>query len=107
MKTIENKEIAIEESNKFLFTDKDGHFKAPFYKDFLVTALNTKVEGFTLDDMRKRLKVRDIVDGFEPYSRYEIEDADFGTLKEAVSKVEKWKILDKGILEFLEFFEKT
>jgi hypothetical protein len=107
MKIIENKEIAIEESNKFLFTDKDGKFNAPFYKDFLITALNTKIEGFTLDDMRKRLKLRDIVDNFEPFGRHEIEDADFLVLKDAVSKVEKWKILDKGILEFLEFFDKN
>lgn len=74
-------------------------------KNLIISALENPTEGgFSVTEMRNRLKVMDKVHTLNEESTVlELEDAEFDTLKSAVKQV-KWAILDKFIVEFEDSF---
>lgn len=74
-------------------------------KNLIISALENPTEGgFSVTEMRNRLKVMDKIDALNEESTVlELEDAEFDTLKGAVKQV-KWAILDKFIVEFEDSF---
>lgn len=74
-------------------------------KNLIISALENPTEGgFSVTEMRNRLKVMDKVDALNEESTVlELEDAEFETVKNAVKQV-KWAILDKFIVEFEDSF---
>jgi hypothetical protein len=60
-------------------------------------------EGFSTDDMRKRIKILEVLENATDV--ISLEDTDF---QEAVKCVKdmRWGICDKGIIEFCDLFEK-
>lgn len=74
-------------------------------KNLIISALENPTEGgFSVTEMRNRLKVMDKVDALNEESTVlELEDAEFETVKNAVKQV-KWAILDKFIVEFDDSF---
>lgn len=86
MKKIENKKV----------------FEKEKYVDLLDTCNKQLPEGwFSVDEMRKRLKISDILEDKEKKA-YEFEDADFDTLKSLVNGM-KWGILNKEVLDFVDY----
>ena len=75
------------------------------YADLAVLAVkNPPQGGLGPDDMRKRIRILDLVENTEIDQDIEIEDADAETLKTCVSEM-RWAILDRGIMEFCDAVE--
>lgn len=67
-----------------------------FHKELLKTCLNQVPQaGFTPDEMRKRIKVLDVLEKSE--GTLELEDADSEVLKACVKEM-KWALLNKDVL---------
>lgn len=58
-----------------------------------------KQEGFTLEDMRKRFKILDVLE--ESKEEIKLEDSDFETLKEIINK-KRWLVLERDVLKFID-----
>ncbi|OGC68305.1 hypothetical protein A2415_04450 [candidate division WWE3 bacterium RIFOXYC1_FULL_39_7] len=77
------------------------------YADFARTALNnTPQSGFSIDEMRKRMRILDILDkeklGFE---EMDLNNEDIKILKSSVSSM-KWGVIHKDIIAFCDAVEK-
>jgi hypothetical protein len=79
--------------------------KGATYAEMCRTAINNVPrDGFTVDEMRKRLKIMDALDAAKDKAEIDIEDADLATLKHCVSEV-RWIRLDKAILAFVDYIQ--
>lgn len=63
---------------------------------------NPPKDGFTPDQMRKRLRVLDALDGVD--GTIEFEDSDADTVKDCVSTM-RWARMDRELLEFTDAVE--
>lgn len=88
MKTLENKGVE--------FAEDVDYFK------LIESCVNvTPEKGFTVKEMKKRLRVLDALNGDKTA---EIEDADFKVLKNCVEQM-KWAIMHKEIVDFVDYIE--
>jgi len=85
MKTLENRETAL---------DKDKDEKMTYFDLFKVVLENKGQDGFTIQEMRKRLRVMEILE--KGTENAEMEDDDFETLK-ACWDAMKWGIVSKDV----------
>ncbi len=59
-------------------------------------------EGFTVDEMRKRIRLIDATENIGDNKSFEVEDADIEVLKPCV-KAMRWIILHKDLIEFVDY----
>ena len=91
MKTIENKITNL----------MAGEHKLT-YVDLIRICVNTKVDGFSTDEMRKRIRILDKLDIPSPDGNINFEDADFETLKLCIKKM-RWDVIHKDIIAFEDY----
>ena len=88
MKTIENKKLNI----------PGGPGK---YSEFIMICVkNPPQGGYDADEMRKRIKVMDVID--KGGESLEFEDADFECVKLCVKNM-RWAAIHKEILDFIDY----
>lgn len=88
MKTIENKKISI-----------PGDIKK--YSGLITVCVqNPPQGGYDVDEMRKRIKIIDIIE--KGGTALVFEDADFDCLKQCVNSM-RWAYMHKEILNFLDY----
>ena len=95
MKTIENRKTSIRVS--------EAEDKGASYFDLIMVCLNrTPQGGFTLEEMRRRLRVTDKLDPKKKSA--DLEDADFDKLKECVRGM-IWGAMSKELVEFGDYID--
>ena len=95
MKTIENRKMAAAVPGAPETT----------YADMCKTAINNVPrEGFTVDEMRKRLRIMDAIEAAKDQDLITVEDADIAVLKHCVAEI-RWIRLDKAIVEFVDYIQ--
>lgn len=88
MKTVENKNLKIPGD-----VDK--------YSGLIMVCMrNPPQGGYDVEEMRKRIKVMDVLDKGE--ETLEFEDADFECVKQCVKSM-RWASIHKEILEFVDY----
>lgn len=91
MKTVENKTTKIKVSEDKYLT----------YADLLSIVIDKPIrEGITLDEMRRDLRILDVIK--QETETLSFEDKDFEIVKEAV-KSSKWAIRHEDLLEFASY----
>ena len=75
----------------------------PTYADLLKTCLDFSPQGFTVDLMRKRLRVSKAIEGVKAGDEITLEDADYVTAQEAVKAV-IWVGCHPAYVKFAEDF---
>lgn len=84
-------------------TIKNDSFNGTDYKELIKISINNVPnEGFTVDEMRKRIR---ILDSMDKQGDMEFEDADFEIVKQCVNE-QRWIKLDKDILTFVDAINK-
>lgn len=92
MKRIELKETTIKKDEKENIT----------YKDLLNMCVNKPPQGFTVEEMRKRLRLVDVLSKAELV--VDMEDADYTHMKKLVSDMDgSWAIAHKDIIDFVDY----
>ena len=74
------------------------------YAQLMAQCLNGAAEGFSIDEMRRRIRVMDAIekagnDGKE----IELEDHDYQTLVSALDI--RWRLLSREIVEFVDYVQ--
>ncbi|MCK5607124.1 hypothetical protein KAR91_34895 [Candidatus Pacearchaeota archaeon] len=88
MKTVENRKLKI-----------PGGIEK--YSELIMVCMkNPPQGGYDAEEMRKRIKVMDILD--KGGDSLEFEDADFECVKQCVKNM-RWASIHKGILEFIDY----
>lgn len=88
MKTVENKKSEI-----------PGDAKN--YSDLIMLCIkNTPQGGYDVSEMRKRIKIMDILEKGE--NTFEFEDADFKCVQECV-KIMRWGFIHKEFVNFIDY----
>ena len=101
MKSITNRSVV-------LVTKEDGTEDKATIGDLIKAVCRQTPEGgFTIEDVRARMRVVDAVDlAIKSDKAINLEDADHATLLACVQQM-RWGILSKGIIEFNELIEKA
>lgn len=76
--------------------------------DLLKTAINNPTKnGYSVSEMRQRIKILDLIDEAEKTeaTKLELEDVDFQALSQLVKET-RWNVLSRSIIDFSEQFEK-
>lgn len=77
----------------------EGQTQATPYKELLLMSLkNAPKEGFGLEEMEARLKIKKVLN--DATETLELEDADMAKLQQCVAQM-TWAVLDDGLMEFL------
>jgi len=87
MKTVENRPTTL---------DKNKDEKMGYFDLFKIAVENKGQDGFTIQEMRKRLRVIEALE--KNTEKVELEDGDFETLKACFDAM-KWGIISKDISE--------
>jgi hypothetical protein len=73
------------------------------YSDLALLSINAPVkEGFTVEDIRGRIKVLDKLTDANAEDVVELEDAESNVLKMAVAAM-KWNLIHKDIISFCDY----
>jgi len=99
MKKIKNKQIVI--------NDGKEKSESSLVAEMALSCTKQPTEkGFDVSEMRKRMRVVDVLEkAIEKKEKtINLEDADYDELKKCVDSM-RWAIVDKGILEFCDLIE--
>lgn len=94
MKKLENKTTEI----------ANGEEKLTYAGLLKIVLMVTPQGGYSLTDMKTRLKLTDLLE--KANGEIELEDADYTYLKPLLSNM-KWGVVNKGIIELCDDFEKA
>lgn len=71
------------------------------YSEWIKTAINVPPQhGFTVDDIRWRIKVVELIE--KAHDDVSIEDAEFDKVKKCINDM-KWNIVDEEIVIFIDY----
>ena len=105
MKEFKNKktEVMIPDNKKS--TQKELVTKAATYADLALLCVRLPKEaGFGVEEMRKRFRIIDALDGIGDTANVKLEDQDADLLKEICTEF-KWNAMHKDIIAFTDYIE--
>ena len=99
MKEFKNKETEVMIPDEIKSTQKELVTRPATYADLCLICIRTpKKEGFSVEEMRKRFRIIDALEGASKVATINLEDQDAAFLKEVMAEF-KWSNMHKDIIE--------